>query len=230
MMAMRGMLDLRVLRRYWPFFLVVLVILSVQILLSVFIYSSSLATEDNDPSSSWLPKDSHGKGSVSRSSDYLIGNVADCLFLKKFYNGDKFRDVVSNEVLVRKQSQDGSEDDDDNDMLSSVLERRHLGLNRESNKQQSYSRTSASNKGMSSIGKANLPSNSKSINYDELDFKPRCEISTKEAISAINRATTQQCKEEIADITCLMQNDELYPKTLPRYCHLKGKFIHHVQF
>lgn len=63
------------------------------------------------------------------------------------------------------------------------------------------------------------------LNLDELDFHPWCNITTKEAISAIHRATTQACKYEIANITCLMQQGMLYPKRLPRYCPLKGRSL-----
>ncbi|CAL1290966.1 unnamed protein product [Larinioides sclopetarius] len=60
------------------------------------------------------------------------------------------------------------------------------------------------------------------LNLDELDFHPWCNITTREAVAAIHRATTQACKHEIANITCLMQQGMLYPKRLPRYCPLKG--------
>lgn len=60
------------------------------------------------------------------------------------------------------------------------------------------------------------------LNVDELDFQPWCNITTKEAVTAIHRATTQACKHEIANITCLMQQNMLYPIRLPRYCPLKG--------
>lgn len=56
-----------------------------------------------------------------------------------------------------------------------------------------------------------------------LDFDPICSVKSPEAISAINRATTQKCKEEIVNISCLMQTNKLYPRKLPRYCHLRGK-------
>lgn len=62
------------------------------------------------------------------------------------------------------------------------------------------------------------------LNLDELDFKPWCNITIREAISAIHRATTQACKQEIANITCLMLQGTLYPERLPRYCPLKGIF------
>ncbi|XP_071033432.1 xylosyltransferase 1 isoform X2 [Parasteatoda tepidariorum] len=60
------------------------------------------------------------------------------------------------------------------------------------------------------------------LNLDELDFRPWCNITTKEAVTAIHRATTQACKHEIANITCLMQQGMLYPKRLPRFCPLKA--------
>ncbi|GFQ80628.1 xylosyltransferase oxt [Trichonephila clavata] len=63
------------------------------------------------------------------------------------------------------------------------------------------------------------------LNLDELDFHPWCNITTREAVTAIHRATTQACKHEIANITCLMQQGMLYPKRLPRYCPLKGNEI-----
>lgn len=70
----------------------------------------------------------------------------------------------------------------------------------------------------------------KKLNLDELDFKPWCEIESKEAISAIHRASTQRCKEEIANVTCLAQNGFLYPKHLPRFCPFYGKFELGIHF
>lgn len=56
------------------------------------------------------------------------------------------------------------------------------------------------------------------LRLEELDFIPACEISTKEAVSAIHRAKTQKCKQEIANITCLIKKGLLYPEKLPNYC------------
>jgi len=49
-----------------------------------------------------------------------------------------------------------------------------------------------------------------------LDFP--CNITGKEAVSAINRATTKGCKKEIADLVCAMEKGTVYPSILPRYC------------
>ncbi|XP_023222880.1 xylosyltransferase 1-like isoform X2 [Centruroides sculpturatus] len=64
------------------------------------------------------------------------------------------------------------------------------------------------------------------LNRDELDFKPWCEITNKETISAIHRATTQACKQELVNITCLIQQGNLYPKRLPRYCPIEEPIKH----
>lgn len=56
------------------------------------------------------------------------------------------------------------------------------------------------------------------LRVEELDFVPWCNITTKEAVSAIHRAKTQKCKQELVSITCKAQQGLLYPKTLPNYC------------
>lgn len=56
------------------------------------------------------------------------------------------------------------------------------------------------------------------LRLDELTFRPSCTIDTKEAVSAIHRARTQQCKETIANITCAIQAGTFYPHELPNSC------------
>ena len=60
------------------------------------------------------------------------------------------------------------------------------------------------------------------LRLEELDFTPACEISNKEAVSAIHRAKTQHCKQEIANTTCLINDSQLYPKLLHMSCPTKG--------
>lgn len=74
-----------------------------------------------------------------------------------------------------------------------------------------------------------LPSSNKQNNkplsplrVEELDFKPACEIYSREAISAIHRAKTQTCKQEIVNKTCLIQEGHFYPEKLPNYCPHNG--------
>lgn len=56
------------------------------------------------------------------------------------------------------------------------------------------------------------------LRLEELDFKPACEIKSREAISAIHRAKTQSCKQQIVNKTCLIQAGNFYPIELPNNC------------
>ncbi|KAL0271535.1 UNVERIFIED_CONTAM: hypothetical protein PYX00_008598 [Menopon gallinae] len=64
--------------------------------------------------------------------------------------------------------------------------------------------------------------NATSLKLEELDFKPWCNIVTKEAISAIHRAKTQYCKSELVNVTCLLQRGDLFPKQLTSLCPAPG--------
>ncbi|XP_072549577.1 xylosyltransferase 2 [Salminus brasiliensis] len=50
------------------------------------------------------------------------------------------------------------------------------------------------------------------------DFVPKCEISGKDALSALHRATSRQCRQELANIVCQHQAGELMPQSLPQLC------------
>lgn len=56
------------------------------------------------------------------------------------------------------------------------------------------------------------------LRVEELDFKPPCDITSREAISAIHRAKTQNCKQQIVNKTCLIQSGNFYAESLPNYC------------
>ncbi|XP_013172151.1 PREDICTED: xylosyltransferase oxt [Papilio xuthus] len=60
------------------------------------------------------------------------------------------------------------------------------------------------------------------LRIEELDFKPACDIKSREAVSAIHRAKTQSCKQEIVNKTCLIQNGNFYPTKLPNKCPSNG--------
>ncbi|XP_049874059.1 xylosyltransferase oxt [Pectinophora gossypiella] len=60
------------------------------------------------------------------------------------------------------------------------------------------------------------------LRLEELDFKPACDIKSREAISAIHRAKTQNCKQQILNKTCLIQDGHFYPKELPNSCLAEG--------
>ncbi|KAF4524158.1 hypothetical protein B566_EDAN010613 [Ephemera danica] len=72
---------------------------------------------------------------------------------------------------------------------------------------------------ISSQGKSN---HTAELRLEELDFVPVCEITGREAVSAIHRARTQQCKQELANITCLAQQKQLYAERLQSLCPAPG--------
>ncbi|XP_029432930.1 xylosyltransferase 1 [Rhinatrema bivittatum] len=65
------------------------------------------------------------------------------------------------------------------------------------------------------------------IKYDP---PPKCEISGKEAISALSRAKTQQCRQEIAEVYCQHKQGKLMPEKVARFCPLEGKANNNVQW
>lgn len=56
------------------------------------------------------------------------------------------------------------------------------------------------------------------LDLKSLNFTPACEITSKEAISAITRASSQQCKQYIVNTTCLNQQGVLYPDKIQSSC------------
>uniref|UniRef100_A0A672YQG1 Xylosyltransferase 2 n=1 Tax=Sphaeramia orbicularis TaxID=375764 RepID=A0A672YQG1_9TELE len=54
------------------------------------------------------------------------------------------------------------------------------------------------------------------------DFAPKCDIIGKDALSALHRAASQQCRQEIANIVCQHQAGQLMPDSLPQFCPQLG--------
>ncbi|XP_053309306.1 xylosyltransferase 2 [Spea bombifrons] len=61
-------------------------------------------------------------------------------------------------------------------------------------------------------------------------FTPKCEITGKDALSALARASSRQCQKEIADVVCLHQAGQLMPQRVPRNCQLTGKISSGLQW
>ena len=59
-----------------------------------------------------------------------------------------------------------------------------------------------------------------------LGFTPDCDLKDKDAISAVTRASSQECKRELVSLACRLQSKSLFPKRLPSFCHLKGNLAH----
>uniref|UniRef100_A0A8C5FDB2 Xylosyltransferase 1 n=1 Tax=Gadus morhua TaxID=8049 RepID=A0A8C5FDB2_GADMO len=51
---------------------------------------------------------------------------------------------------------------------------------------------------------------------------PQCEISGKEVISALSRAKSRECRQQIVDVYCRHKEGTLMPLQVPRYCPLEG--------
>lgn len=57
----------------------------------------------------------------------------------------------------------------------------------------------------------------------ENNFTPKCEITGKDALSALARASSKQCQQEIANVVCLHRAGSLMPQSVPRHCQLSGE-------
>lgn len=51
----------------------------------------------------------------------------------------------------------------------------------------------------------------------------QCEISGKEAISALSRAKTRECRQQIVEVYCKHKERLLMPEKVPRYCPIEGE-------
>ncbi|XP_054990427.1 xylosyltransferase 1 [Sorex araneus] len=59
---------------------------------------------------------------------------------------------------------------------------------------------------------------------------PKCDISGKEAVSALSRARSKHCRQEIADTYCRHKLGLLMPERVTRLCPLEGKASKSVQW
>ncbi|XP_007577862.1 xylosyltransferase 1-like [Poecilia formosa] len=60
--------------------------------------------------------------------------------------------------------------------------------------------------------------------------RPQCEISGKEAISALSRAKSRECRQRIVEVYCKHKERALMPEKVPRYCPIQGKANVNVQW
>lgn len=51
----------------------------------------------------------------------------------------------------------------------------------------------------------------------------QCEVSGKEAISALSRAKSRQCRQQIVQVYCKHKERALMPEKVPRYCPVEGE-------
>lgn len=60
------------------------------------------------------------------------------------------------------------------------------------------------------------------VTYDQ---PHKCEISGKEAISALSRAKSKECRQQIAEVYCRHREGQLMPEKVTRYCPLEGEYM-----
>ncbi|XP_056144335.1 xylosyltransferase 1-like [Lampris incognitus] len=65
---------------------------------------------------------------------------------------------------------------------------------------------------------------------EQKKVQPQCEISGKEAISALSRAKSRECRQWIVEIYCKHKENVLMPEKVPRYCPIEGKASVNVQW
>lgn len=202
--AVRAYVDRgRACRRYRPFVLVAAVILTFQLILAYGIYRINRGSEDvEDPNS--------GVGTGHQVKSVQRSRYDEDDFLR---SEDERAQLAGNElgVVPVTYGHDGNPYLERHPQYSQPSSRRTtiddgvVGAKDVRNR----------NVTVSEIFRALEPS--------ELSFRPDCAITTKEAVSAIRRAKTLSCKQEIANLTCLDHAGRLYPKRLPRYCPSKGR-------
>ncbi|KAM8842522.1 xylosyltransferase 1-like [Synchiropus picturatus] len=65
------------------------------------------------------------------------------------------------------------------------------------------------------------------VTYDQ---QPKCEISGKEAVSALSRAKSKECRQQIAEVYCRHKEGKLMPEKVTRRCPIEGKANANVQW
>lgn len=63
----------------------------------------------------------------------------------------------------------------------------------------------------------------------DLPFKPRCDVQSRDALSAITRAKSEECKRQIVETVCAIESGTFYAKQLTSRCP-KGNYTrgHHL--
>lgn len=65
--------------------------------------------------------------------------------------------------------------------------------------------------------------------FNDLSFDPVCDVKSRDAVSAVNRAHSVECKRQILDTVCAIESGEFYPHSLvsecPRGNHTAGRAL-----
>ncbi|XP_054264373.1 xylosyltransferase oxt-like isoform X2 [Macrosteles quadrilineatus] len=128
-----------------------------------------------------------------------------------------------NDVESSRRFKEGLDDDEDDSPGNSNAVETRLKVPPDKTESKNRNKVPAKSKTDSHSPDATHRSNKTfSLRLEELDFVPMCEITGREAVSAIHRAKTQHCKQLLANITCLNLQGDLYPHQLPHLCPNNG--------
>lgn len=88
----------------------------------------------------------------------------------------------------------------------------------------------ANNSNLNAVARGRQKSGaSVALDANALGFQASCEITDNQAVSALQRAKTKECRRRIADIRCSIQRGEFYASRLPNYCpagnHVAGRSL-----
>ena len=53
-------------------------------------------------------------------------------------------------------------------------------------------------------------------------FQLPCDNMHQDAVSAVGRAKTPECRDKLAEISCQHEKEYMFAESLPRFCPLKG--------
>lgn len=217
-MAPSKSLDIRWIRRYRIFFILGSIILSIQVFLAYKFFPIDAESIENAQEHRGLS----GKGKINIEVKFKILKTENNYFsihINSFILQNLNEDINGGVSSRRYKENYMVVDDEDSPSNSNSVNGVYNKVKVPPDKTETNIRQHFI-KGKTVVSK--LYNRTSILRLEELDFVPACEISTKEAISAIHRAKTQLCKQQLANITCLSQEGLLYPSHLPSSCPAPG--------
>ena len=64
-----------------------------------------------------------------------------------------------------------------------------------------------------------------SLATDDKYWRPPCNVTNRDALSAISRAKTERCRKEISSVSCMTENNALYPDFIKKYVILRDLYM-----
>lgn len=105
-------------------------------------------------------------------------------------------------------------DDDDVPSNSNSYSKGNPGGNHQHPKEDFIKSISSNDK----VAVENQGKDTKRTNFGDLPFQPKCNVQSKDALSAVNRARTTECKRQILDTVCAIESGTFYADYLTSQC------------